>query len=126
MMRTDNAELTLWRTNGQGMDHSRVQRPMSRRAGYQQACGINFPQRGPPVILKQTYGWSKWPDVTVRLKNLHNDTTTYDIWRSFQMHGNLVLIEIYESRTSQRDGSGRIKFSPPPREPFWTRLGSHM
>lgn len=123
-MRSGSSQLALWRTNGEDVDHSRILRPLSKRSGYHQARGTNSPPRLPPVILKQTYPWSKWPEVTIKLRSLHEKTTTYDIWRSFQRHGNIKLIEIYENRNGQREGAGKIRFSPPPREPFWTKLGS--
>jgi RNA-dependent RNA polymerase len=113
-----------WRSNSEGVDHSRIQRPLSKR-GYQPARGTNFLPRPTPVILKQTYPWSKWPELTIKLRGLQDTTTTYDIWRSFQERGNIKLIELYEDRGGKRDTTGKIIFSPVPRQPFWTQLGSY-
>ena len=34
------------------------------------------------------------------------------------------MIEIYQGRSGTRDGGGKIRFSPPPREAFWAKPGS--
>jgi RNA-dependent RNA polymerase len=119
-MRTRTRETApRWRSD-QSTDHAGIRRPASRRPGLPQASG-NFLPRGKPVVLRQTYEWSNWPNVTIRLKGLRKTTTTYDLWRSFQSHGVVVLVEIFEDPTGQREGTGKVKFSPPPAEPFWTR-----
>ncbi|KAG9247412.1 RNA dependent RNA polymerase-domain-containing protein [Calycina marina] len=56
--------------------------------------------------------------------NLHPQTSTYDLYRNFNPHGDIVFIEIFEGRSGARDGSGRVKFSPPPHTAFWQGLGA--
>lgn len=119
-MRAGNTKIAIPRTTGRAPDQSVIQRPASRRPEYKQGNSSLGPPV-PPVILRQAYEWSHWPSVSVRLKGLQLSTTTYDIWRSFHTHGELVLIDIFENETGKRDGNARIKFSPPPREPFWVR-----
>jgi hypothetical protein len=40
-------------------------------------------------------------------------------WRNFQKFGKIVYIEIFEGRDGHREGSAKLKFSPPPNEEFW-------
>jgi RNA-dependent RNA polymerase len=74
--------------------------------------------------LRQEYEWSKFPELTVRLRNLSSGTTTYDLYRNFKRHGKIVMIEIFEGRSGSRDGCGKIRFSPPPQEAFWAQPGA--
>jgi RNA-dependent RNA polymerase len=104
-------------------DHA-IQRPLSRRPGQQLRTVTGDLSHQPQVPdLKQVYEWSRFPELTVRLRNLSPHTTTYDIYRNFKMHGTIVLIEIYQGRSGTRDGGGKIRFSPPPREAFWAQPG---
>jgi RNA-dependent RNA polymerase len=105
-------------------DHA-IQRPLSRRPGTQLRTVNGNVTRQPQVPdLKQVYEWSKSPELTIRLRNLSPDTTTWDIYRNFKKHGTIILIEIYEGRSGIRDGCGKIRFSPPPRDAFWALPGS--
>jgi RNA-dependent RNA polymerase len=65
--------------------------------------------------------YSRPPELTVRVSGLYPATTTYDIWRNFSRHGTIVLIELFENRLGVRDGHAKIRFSPSPEEPFWTK-----
>lgn len=58
--------------------------------------------------------WKSWDKVCLRLKNVPNNATTSDIWSHFADYGNLVSVELFEAYNGARDGSGRIRFSPPP------------
>ena len=90
----------------------------------QQRSLTGDPSLQPQVpVLKQVYEWSKRPELTVKLRNLSPKTTTYDIYQNFKKHGTIVLIEIYQGRSGTRDGGGKIRFSPPPRDAFWARPG---
>jgi RNA-dependent RNA polymerase len=61
------------------------------------------------------------PELTIRLSGLYPATTTYDIWRNFSGSGTIVFIELFENRFGVRDGHAKIRFSPPPEVPFWTK-----
>ena len=93
---------------------SGTQRPESRRNTHQ----YTQPQSR-PLIFRQEAEWSKLAEVSIRLTQLQPSTTTYDIYRNFKQFGTIVLIEIFEGRNGTRDGSGKIKFSPPPHTAFW-------
>src|SRR5271154_88026 len=83
-----------------GIDYARVQRPESKR--YPQA---NAPVIHPtPVMLRpQLFNWQKRPDLTLRIRNVHGNTTTYDLYQNFKKHGEIVLIEIFQDQTGVRD-----------------------
>jgi RNA-dependent RNA polymerase len=87
---------------------------------------LAFPhQAGPPSpVLRKVHEWSNLPEITIRLRNIHPETTSYDIYRNFERHGQIVMIEIFEDRSGSRDGRAQIKFSPPPQRAFWMRPGS--
>jgi RNA-dependent RNA polymerase len=112
------------RPAGPPSDHP-IQRPFSRRPGPQLRIPSRDHSRQPQIPnLKQEYAWSKFPELTIKLRNLAPDTTTYDIYRNFKKHGTIVLIEMYEGRNGTKDGSGKIRFSPAPRYAFWMQRGS--
>jgi len=43
----------------------------------------------------------------------------------FKMHGEVVLIELFEGKAGARDGGGKVRFSPPPSEPFWKKSNTY-
>jgi len=121
-VRTDSAALD-WRTTHRAREHA-LQRPSSRRSGFQPSVvGGNALQQSPLPMIKQEYEWSKVPELVIRLRKLPPTTTTYDIYRNFKKYGTIAFIELFEGRSGTRDGSGKIRFSPPPKHPFWTQLG---
>jgi len=65
--------------------------------------------------------YARPPELTVRISGLYPATTTHDIWRNFSKHGTIVLIELFENRLGVRDGHAKIRFSPSPKDPFWTK-----
>lgn len=118
-----------WRGPRPTTDHS-IQRPPSRRpgTGLRQAVLqnniIRNPQPPPQVpLLRPEYDWGKLPEFSIKLRNLYSTTTTWDLYRNFKKHGTIVLIELFEGRNGVRDGGGKIRFSPPPRDPFWAQRG---
>lgn len=101
-----------------GIDYSRVQRPESKRSAQ-----ANGPiTRPPPILLRpQLLEWQKRTDLTLRIRNVHGNTTTYDLYRNFKNHGEIVFIEIFQDQTGARDGGAKIRFSPPPAQAFWLK-----
>jgi RNA-dependent RNA polymerase len=111
------------RRNSDGIDHSKVQRPASKRcATADKDPSIPQPQP-PPVALRQISLLSTMPDLTLMLNQLHAETTTWDIFKAFQKHGTIAYIEIFQTTEGEKTGRGRIRFSPPPYTAFWKKLG---
>jgi len=108
----------LWRTNGPTMDHSKIQRPFSKRTGNP----VARQPAAPVVALREQTAYSSLPEIGFQLKNLQTGTTTLDIYESFKEHGSIVYIEIFQNSDGLRNGRGRIKFSPPPMTAFWEHL----
>jgi RNA-dependent RNA polymerase len=77
------------------------------------------PQPRAPLV-KQREAWHSWTELTVRLMNLPPNIITWELSRAFASEGNIVFIEIFENRQGNRDGTGRVRFSPPPRRDFWS------
>jgi RNA-dependent RNA polymerase len=71
----------------------------------------------PPIQIKPNSEWQNQVELTLLITNLDPSTTTYDLYRNFNVHGTVVFIEIFEGRDGQR-GGGKVRFSPPP-APFW-------
>jgi RNA-dependent RNA polymerase len=116
-----------WRGPRPATDHS-IQRPISRRPGFRQEVLLkNAKQnalRQPQIpLLRQEYEWGKAPELTIKLRNLPANIKTYDVYRNFKIHGTIVFIELYEGRNGSRDGGGKVRFSPPPKEAFWAKPG---
>jgi len=96
-----------------------TQRPESRRTSNQ-----DIQHRSRPLLFRQVADWGKWHELSIRLTHLQPSTTTYDIYRNFKRFGTIVLIEIFEGRSGIKDGSGKVRFSPPPDQAFWENLNS--
>jgi RNA-dependent RNA polymerase len=72
------------------------------------------------VLLPRRADWETRPDLSIKIRNLQSATTTYDIYRNFKQHGEIVYIELFQHKsTGLRDGNARVKFSPPPTRAFW-------
>lgn len=98
-------------------DHFRVQRPQSKQ--YKSFGPVIRPT---PLLLKsEPFAWQKRPDCTIRIRNLHRNTTTYELYLNFKRHGEIVWIEIFQDQTGTRDGGAKIRFSPPPAHAFWVK-----
>lgn len=109
---------------GPPTDHP-IQRPFSRRLDPQSRIPSRDHSHQPQLPkLKQEYVWSKLPELTIKLRNLAPNTTTYDVYQNFKKHGTIVFIEMYEGRNGTKDGTGKIRFSPAPRHAFWMQPGS--
>lgn len=63
--------------------------------------------------------WRNAPDLSVKIRGLHGSETTWNLLRNFQVGGRIVCIDIFEGRDGQREGTAKIKFSPPPNAEFW-------
>jgi RNA-dependent RNA polymerase len=74
-----------------------------------------------PLIIKPSFEWQKWDELVIRVRGLLPTETTFTVWKNFRSQGNISFIELYENRNGQRDGLAKIRFSPPPHEPFWTQ-----
>lgn len=71
-------------------------------------------------VSRRTSGRDPLPELTIRVRGLQPTTTTYEVWRNFATKGTIVSIQLFENRYGLRDGHAKIRFSPPPKEPFWT------
>lgn len=76
-------------------------------------------QPGGP-ILKELQAWQFWPELTVKVSNLPSDVTTWHLWKEFAKQGNVVYIEIFESRQEYPERAAKIRFSPVPHHDFWS------
>lgn len=105
-------------TQGQGyrgprIDHTQVvRRPQNPGAGYPHLQG---------PMLKPNFDWQKWDELSVRLRDVSRHESTFNLWRIFRAYGEVSFIDIFEGRdgSGNRDGTAKIKFSPPPSTPFW-------
>jgi RNA-dependent RNA polymerase len=81
------------------------------------------PQASPAVpggpILKSRESWQSWSELTVKIFNLPPSTTTWNLWKRFETQGTIVFIELFETRQGTREGTAKIRFSPPPHRDFW-------
>jgi RNA-dependent RNA polymerase len=101
---------------GPGMDHSNIHKPyLQKRTGPLPA----------PLIIKPSYELQKWDELVIKVRGLLPTETTYTVWKNFQSQGNITFIELYENRKGQQEGSAKLKFSPPPHEPYWTISKPH-
>ncbi|WEW57495.1 RNA-dependent RNA polymerase [Emydomyces testavorans] len=62
--------------------------------------------------------WTSWESLTVNVSGLPAAISTFTLWRSFKVYGSIEYIEIFEDSKGRREGRGKIRFRPPPREVF--------
>ena len=110
-IRINNAATAPWRASGNASDHSRGQGSASRLQP--------LTPHGPPLVLRQRADWQKCPELSIRISHLPPSFTTWDLFRNFKRYGTIVFVELYE-KCGAKDGGGKIRFSPPPSEAFWT------
>jgi RNA-dependent RNA polymerase len=72
----------------------------------------------PDLRLRPTYYWSNWDELTVVVKGLKSNETTYNLYRNFCTQGSIAYIDIREYN-GVRDGTARIRYCPVPATPFW-------
>lgn len=72
------------------------------------------------AILKSQREWETWPVMTFEVRNLPRDITTFQLYTTFEKHGSISRIEIYEDPQGNKKGNARLVFAPPPREDFWS------
>ncbi|OAX85437.1 hypothetical protein ACJ72_00162 [Emergomyces africanus] len=65
--------------------------------------------------------WASWDSVSVTLARIPRNVNTFTLWKSFSAYGCIDFIEIFENARGRKEGEGRIRFKPPPREAFWTQ-----
>ncbi|PGH12159.1 hypothetical protein AJ79_04453 [Helicocarpus griseus UAMH5409] len=65
--------------------------------------------------------WASWESVSLTLSDLPKDIDTFTVWESFSVWGVVDYIELYERFNGEREGKGRIRFRPPPRQAFWLK-----
>ncbi|RFU28144.1 hypothetical protein B7463_g8205, partial [Scytalidium lignicola] len=70
-------------------------------------------------LLQQQHDWQTWPELTIKVRGLHPNTGTWELWRAFEREGNIVFIELFLNRLGSRDGNAQIRFNPPPSRAFW-------
>ncbi|TVY28830.1 RNA-dependent RNA polymerase [Lachnellula hyalina] len=63
--------------------------------------------------------WRNAPDLSIKVRGLHESESTWNLLRNFKAAGRIVCIDIFEGRDGQREGTAKIKFSPPPKSEFW-------
>ena len=102
------------------IDHSTTQRPTNRRANHRPELSDSV---FPAVKLRAAAEWLSWPELTVRLNGIHQQDTTYSLWKNFAVEGEITFIELFEGRDGKREGRGKIRFSPPPKRDFWSVNG---
>ncbi|TVY59701.1 RNA-dependent RNA polymerase [Lachnellula suecica] len=99
---------------------AKVQRPLSARHG---TPNNSHQQPNLPPMRKAFGEWIHAPDLSIKLSGLHDNETTWNLLRNFKREGTIVFIEIFEEN-GKRDTKAKIKFSPPPRSPFWNTSDS--
>ncbi|EEP75602.1 conserved hypothetical protein [Uncinocarpus reesii 1704] len=62
--------------------------------------------------------WTTWDSLNVFISGLPKDINTFTIWRSFKSYGTIEFVEIFENAKGAREGRGKIRFRPPPRDVF--------
>ena len=99
------------------VNHTLIQRPQNSRFTAQR--NPHGP-RPAPVVMRPAADYRNHEVVTIKLEGLDPTATTFSLWKGFHSQGDISFIEIYE-RDGNRDGYGKIRFSPPPRQEFWSR-----
>ncbi|OBT64469.1 hypothetical protein VE03_05354 [Pseudogymnoascus sp. 23342-1-I1] len=110
----DGIQKLDWRANQNRRPQSQYQIP---NAAQQQPTG---PRLDGPV-LKAKEPWQTWSELTVRVSQLPPTVTTWDLFKCFGREGSIAFIELHENSRSVRQGTARIRFSPPPNTDFWSR-----
>ncbi len=87
-----------------------------------QAFGRQLQNSRGPEHRRPGDDWSEWIELGIKLAGLPRYVTTLDLWRAFSKEGSVATIEIFEDSKGERDGKGRIRFSPPPAKPFWQAM----
>jgi len=54
--------------------------------------------------------WTTWDFVDLFLTNLPQDIKTVDIWKNFRKEGEIALIDIFVTRSGQKDNKARLRF----------------
>lgn len=117
-MRPSNSQAVDFRPLN--LDRTKTQRPNVRRAQPNSRQGQNVPSQPPQRMLRQvTNRWDNWPEIAVKLSNLRQDETTFNISRNFEHFGNIAWVEIYETQDGRKDSRGKIKFTAPVLQHFW-------
>ncbi|KAI1950370.1 hypothetical protein LOZ57_001929 [Ophidiomyces ophidiicola] len=62
--------------------------------------------------------WTTWESLTVNISNIPPNANTYILWRTFKDYGTIEWVEIFENQRGKKEGRGKIRFRPPPREVF--------
>lgn len=97
-----------------------VQKPVSKRNS---STNSTTPFSA-PLVTRQTYFWQKWDSLIVELSLIPLEETTYNLWMNFRKYGSIFQLEIFECK-GRKNRRGKIKFSPPPAEPFWQKSVKH-
>lgn len=97
-------------------DWTKSQRAQNTRASQVRNGPEPVPVR---TVVRRPSAWRNLKEVTVRVERLDAATTTFDLWKQFSQEGEVVFIELYETTHGTRNGSGKVRFSPPPKEEFW-------
>lgn len=91
-----------------------VQKPVSKRNSFTNSTT----SISTTIVTKQTFFWQRWDSLLVELSLIPLEETTYNLWRNFQRFGTIIQLEIFECK-GRKNRRGKIRFSPPPSEPFW-------
>jgi RNA-dependent RNA polymerase len=98
------------------IDHGTIAPPPSKRTWYR----TPQPVLGPEVVLKSNQEWKTWNELTIKVKGIMpEDLKTLRIWEIFSPQGYITFVEIYENTYGQREGTAKVRFSPPPNTAFW-------
>jgi hypothetical protein len=54
--------------------------------------------------------WTTWDFVDLYLSNLPQGIKTVDIWKNFKKEGEIALIDIFVTRSGQKDNKARLRF----------------
>ena len=75
-------------------------------------------QLQPPTAVR-VYPGQTLPELTVLVRGLPLNVTTFDLWNTFHSEGQIVVVELFDDRHGEKTGLGKVRFSPPPNRPFW-------
>ncbi|KAL1959629.1 hypothetical protein VTO42DRAFT_1664 [Malbranchea cinnamomea] len=60
--------------------------------------------------------WSSWESLSLIISGLPFEINTFTVWKSFERYGSVEWVELFENRAGKRDGRGKVRFRPPPKE----------